>query len=254
MHCAGVRDTRPVCSVRPAQGPGFGRQRGVVASPLPPRVAFPLAACCLAPPLTPSTRPDVGVRLIRGYSAEWSRGTPRLPVLLGHGRSRLQHRWRVLPQVSAGCVELLRGSAMHGARLLAMRRSGVRIPSAPPNPLVRGCARILKQETSMASQHLVSRNAFRRSPLTATRAHLMRVSMPGSRRGSSSTRLGPCRWSLSSVQPPRRRPISASASAGAQPDRLTPAAPSTASISSASVTAAAMPASRTSDVETIRSR
>src|SRR4051794_19033447 len=37
-----------------------------------------------------------------------------------------------------------------------MRRSGVRIPSAPPNPQVSGPARILKQETSMASQHLVS--------------------------------------------------------------------------------------------------
>ena len=78
-----------------------------------------------------------------------------------------------------------------------MRRSGVRIPSAPPNPLVRGPARILKQETGMASQHLVSTKSIdwlsssvrlgRSRPGAAGLAHLVCMKTTA----HSETRLSP---------------------------------------------------------------
>jgi hypothetical protein len=59
-----------------------------------------------------------------------------------------------------------------------MRRSGVRIPSAPPKPLVRGHARILKQEKGMASQHLVRLFRRRLSP-ERQQQHPVRRRPPG---------------------------------------------------------------------------
>jgi hypothetical protein len=73
----------------------------------------------------------------------------------------------------------------------AMRRSGVRIPSAPPNPLVRGRARILKEGNDMASQQLVSRNSAQR-PFSSGRLDLQfspscdRSRAPGCRRRQRS--------------------------------------------------------------------
>ncbi len=74
-----------------------------------------------------------------------------------------------------------------------MRRSGVRIPSAPPNPLVRGTARILKTGAGSDNSR---RSAQSRS--TGRRLRLVRA-------GRGRARQGWCTWSVWRPQHARER-------------------------------------------------
>ncbi|MGB7449632.1 MAG: hypothetical protein WA892_10960, partial [Ornithinimicrobium sp.] len=94
------------------------------------------------------------------YSPFIARGVPSPPEVTGYAfvKDNIDDGDRPRPVgLSPRSAENLRDVEQ---ALLAMRRSGVRFPLAPPNTLVRGHAVVLTQEDSVATLHLCATYGF----------------------------------------------------------------------------------------------